>query len=102
VQDSLSIVLDYIMGKEEKKQGISDFNKPTVVMRLFGASRYVMSRPSGPTETERRLVEQANIAVGRSLDMTNDFYENTWPEYREKVESTDFKWFKDYKPIEIK
>ncbi len=102
VQDSLNVVWEYIMGKEEKKQGISDFNKPTVAMKLFLASRYIQSRPSGPTSTEERLMEQADMAISKALDMTNAFYQDTWPEYREKVENTDFKWFKDYEPIEIK
>ncbi len=102
VQDSLNVIWEYIMGKEEKKQGISDFSQATVVMRLFGASRYISSRPSGPTATEEILMEQVDVEVGKALDMTNSFYQDTWPAYREKVEKTDFKWFKDYEPIEIK
>ena len=90
------------MGKEEKKQGISDFSKPTVAMRLYSASSYITTRPSGPTATEKRLMEQADMAIKKALEMCNAFYEETWPEYREKVESTDFKWFKDYEPIEMK
>ena len=39
--------------------------------------------------------------VGKALDMCNAFYEDVWPEYRDLIENTDFKWFKDYKPIEI-
>jgi hypothetical protein len=39
--------------------------------------------------------------VGKALEMTNAFYEDVWPEYRDLIEKTDFKWFKDYEPIEI-
>jgi len=102
VQDSLNVIWEYIMGKEEKKQGISDSNKPTVVMKLFSASRYIQTRPTGPTSTEEMLLKQADMAISKALEMTNVFYEDTWTEYREKVESTDFKWFKDYEPIEMK
>lgn len=102
VRDSLQVIWESIMGKEEKKQGISDFSKPTVVMRLFSASMYIKTRPSGPTVTEKRLYEQASIAVTRAVDMTNAFYRDVWPEYRKKVEDTDFRWFKEYEPIEVK
>jgi photosystem II stability/assembly factor-like uncharacterized protein len=102
VGDSLNAVWEFIMGKEEKKQGISAFDRHTVVMRLFTASRYLMSRPEGPTQTEERLIEQANTAIQQALDMTNAFYRETWPAYREKVEATDFKWFRDYELIEVK
>ncbi len=101
VRDSLNIIWEYIMGKEEKKQGISDDSKPTVAIRLFTAARYIQSRPGAPTATEKRLSEQADAAVRKALDMTNAFYRDTWPPYREKVEKTDFKWFKDYEPIVI-
>jgi hypothetical protein len=101
VQDSLKVVWEYIMGKEETKQGIADWSEPTVAVRLFAASRYIRSRPTGPTATEERLMEQAGTVIEKALDMTNAFYRDTWPAYREKVEKTDFKWFKDYEPIEI-
>ena len=46
-------------------------------------------------------MEQANTVIAKALEMTNAFYSDTWPAYRVKVENTDFKWFKDYKPIDI-
>ena len=101
VQDSLNIIWEYINGKVEKQQGISGFDRPTAAIKLFEASRYIQSRPAGPTATEERLMEQADKMVGKALDMCNAFYEDVWPEYRDLIENTDFKWFKDYKPIEI-
>lgn len=101
VRDSLNGIWEYIMGREETKQGISDRSEPTVVSRLFTASRYIQSRPAGPSATERRLVEQADTVIRKALDMTNAFYLEVWPGYREKVENTDFKWFRDFEPIEL-
>ena len=46
-------------------------------------------------------MEQADEMVGKALDMTNTFYKDVWPGYREMIENTDFKWFKDYEPIEM-
>ncbi|MEE9463528.1 MAG: hypothetical protein V3V53_16940 [Bacteroidales bacterium] len=101
VQDSLNIIWEYINGKVEKQQGISGFNQPTASIKLFEASRYIQSRPAGPTATEERLMDQADQMVGKALDMCNAFYKDVWPEYRDLIENTDFKWFKDYEPIEM-
>jgi hypothetical protein len=101
VQDSLNIIWEYINGKVEKQQGISGFNQPTAIIKLFEASRYIQSRPAGPTATEERLMDQADQMVGKALDMTNTFYKDVWPGYRDMIENTDFKWFKDYEPIEM-
>jgi hypothetical protein len=101
IQDSLNVIWEYINGKEEKQQGISGFDQPTPALKLYEALRYIQSRPSGPTSTEDRLMEQADEMVGKALDMTNVFYEDVWPEYRKLIENTDFKWFKDYEPIGI-
>jgi hypothetical protein len=101
VQDSLNIVWEYINGKVEKQQGISGFDQPTAAIKLFEASRYIQSRPAGPTATEERLMQQADEMVGKALDMCNAFYEDVWPGYRDLIENTDFKWFKDYEPIEM-
>ncbi len=101
VQDSINIIWEYIHGKEEKQQGISGFDRPTAATKLFEASRYIQSRPSGPTVTEERLMDQAGEMVGKALDMTNAFYREIWPDYRYLIEKTDFKWFKDYEPIEL-
>jgi hypothetical protein len=101
VQDSLNVIWEYINGKVEKQQGISGFDQPTPAIKLSEASDYIQSRPSGPTATEKRLMEQADEMVGKALDMCNVFYEDVWPGYRDLIESTDFKWFKDYEPIEM-
>ena len=101
LQDSLNILWEYINGKVEKQQGISGFDQPTAAIKLFEASRYIQSRPAGPTSTEERLMEQAEKMVGRALDMCNKFYEDVWPGYRDLIENTDFKWFRDYEPIEM-
>ena len=101
VQDSLNVIWEYINGKVEEQQGISGFDRTTAATKLYEASRYIQSRPAGPTATEERLMGQADEMVGKALEMCNAFYRYVWPEYRELIENTDFKWFKDYKPIEM-
>lgn len=101
VRDSLNIIWEYINGKVEKQQGISGFDQPTPAIKLSEASGYIQSRPSGPTATEKRLMEQADELVGKALEMCNVFYQDLWPAYRDLIENTDFKWFRDYEPIQI-
>ena len=43
----------------------------------------------------------ADLVVKEAIRRTNAFYTGIWPAYREKVENTNFKWFKDYEPIEM-
>ncbi len=43
----------------------------------------------------------SRLTESRALDMCNAFYKDVWPEYRDLIENTDFKWFRDYEPIEM-
>jgi hypothetical protein len=90
------------MGKQEKKQGISDFSQVTPARLLISAARQIQSRPSGPTKTEMMLMERLDTLVGRSIEMTNVFYAEIWDPYRALVKKTDFRWFREYEPLEMK
>ena len=63
---------------------------------------YIGSRPGKPTATEERLVSQAKLLMNDCILKINAFYENTWPEFRKKVEETDIPLFKDYEPLKLK
>ncbi len=43
----------------------------------------------------------SRLTESRALDMCNAFYKDVWPEYRDLIENTDFKWFRDYETIEM-
>jgi len=101
VQDSITSISEFIMGKKNDSQGITDRDMNALVMHLFMASRYIQSRPSGPTATEELLVQNVDILVNKAISRVNAFYEEIWPPYRELIENTDFKLFKDYKPLQL-
>jgi len=101
VQDSIKAVQDIIFGKENPNaQGITSRSFDQYVTgKVFMAMRQISSRPGLPTSTEERLVEQAKIKIIEGVDAINEFYKNTWPEFRKKVEETEVSLFKDYKPL---
>jgi len=103
VQDSINAVQDFIFGKENPDaQGITSRTNTTVTSKAYEAMNYIGSRPGKPTATEERLVSQSKSLMNDCILKINAFYENTWPEFRKKVEETDIPLFKDYKPLELK
>lgn len=102
VTDSITAVQDAIFGKENPDaQGITSRADNTAVSAVFNAMRYIDSRPGYPTETEKMLVEQAKIKMKEGVDCVNKFYENVWPGFRQKVENTELKLFKEYEPLKF-
>lgn len=63
--------------------------------------RYIGSRPGLPTVTEERLVAHTKSLMADCVDRINSFYENTWPQFRKKVEETEIPLFKDYEPLKF-
>jgi len=103
VQDSIIAVQDFIFGKENPDaQGITSRTEITVTSKVFEAMRYIGSRPGMPTATEERLVAQSKLLMVKCVEKINTFYENTWPEFRKKVEETDIPLFKNYEPLQLK
>jgi len=102
IQDSINSVQDFIFGKENKDaQGITSRDEVKVTSKVFEAMSYIGSRPGNPTATEERLVSQAKSLITDCVAKINVFYENTWPEFRKKVEETEVPLFKDYKPLKL-
>jgi len=102
VQDSINAVQDFIFGKENQNaQGITSRSEVTVTSKVFEAMRYIGSRPGMPTATEERLVAQSKLLMVDCIEKINAFYENTWPDFRKKVESTEISLFKDYEPLKL-
>lgn len=100
VQDSITAVQDNIFGKENTEaQGITSRENTTATGTVFNAMRYIGSRPDLPTATEELLVAQAKSLIVKGVEKINEFYNNTWPDFRKKVEETEVSLFKDYKPL---
>nr|WP_297785709.1 hypothetical protein [uncultured Allomuricauda sp.] len=96
-----SVVALYL-GKEDKRQGITDDPEPNVMSRLGNASYYVNTRKSGITETERRMIRFAEEELKSALDKTNAFFNDEWKSYRASIESLDLSPFKETESFELK
>ncbi|MBO0329473.1 WD40/YVTN/BNR-like repeat-containing protein [[Muricauda] lutisoli] len=96
-----SVVALYL-GKEDKRQGITDDPEPNVMSRLGNASYYVNTRKSGITATERRMIQFAEEELKTALDSTNSFFNDEWKSYRTSIESLDLSPFKETESFELK
>ena len=88
-----SVVALYI-GKEDKRQGITRNPEITVMQRIGVATRYVASRKTGITKTERELISYAKEELKMALDKTNAFFTEKWKPYRQSIEGLDLSPFK--------
>lgn len=102
VKDSISKVMDLIVGQESDLQGIVSFPEVSVTSRISTASYYVSSSMQSPGPTEERLVQQAETALKEAIEKVNAFYAEEWPDFRAKMTSLDLLEFKDYEPLELK
>ena len=96
VQKSINLLIDQLLGAEDKRQGITANKEPTVISYLNNARYYVGGLKSLPGKTEYQLIENANIKVDPVIKSINDFYANDWLSYRKEVEKADLSVFKDY------
>ena len=89
-----SLVAKFI-GKVDDRQGITRDPEVTVAQRIRTARSYVSSRPSGITKTENKLIDWAKNDLNDALKATNAFFNDRWPDYREKMEKTKLSPFKE-------
>ena len=88
-------LLDEMLGKEDKRQGITATEFPSNISYLYTAMRYVGSLTSLPGKTEETLIKNADIKVGKVIDKINEFYKTNWPAYKNKVEQLNLSPFKE-------
>jgi hypothetical protein len=102
IKDSIAVVMDFILGKEDKRQGITSQKDPTPVSFINRAQNYINSSLNPVSETDRRVVKHAEEKIDAVLKRVNVFYEKTWPAYRASMEKTTFSPFKDYTPLRLR
>jgi len=95
-----SVVALYI-GKEDKRQGITRNPEITVMQRIGTATRYVATRKTGITETERDLIAYAKTELKAALETTNTFFDDKWKPYRATIEGLDLSPFKATKTFSL-
>lgn len=92
--------IDDMLGKEDKRQGITDRKDPTSISYLNNAISYVRSLNSAPGATELTLIKNADAKLDPVIANINSFYASDWLAYRTLVENTKLSEFKDYKTLE--
>ena len=95
----IDVLLNDILGKEDKRQGITATKEPTNISYLNTANWYVGSLQEKPGKTEKQLVKNAYDKLDGVILDINKFYETDWSEYRKRVESLNLSSFKDYKEL---
>jgi hypothetical protein len=96
---SINTLIDGMIGKEDKRQGITRNPEPTPLTFLFTARRYVGSLLQAPGKTETQLIKTANEKVAEEMQKINAFYDKDWPTYRKEIEDLNLTLFKDYKAL---
>ena len=87
-------IIDRYVGKEDKRQGITNSSYVPVTNRISTASRYSGSRPNGITKTEIVLIQQVKEKLEAVLKETNLFFETDWENYKIEMNQLDLSPFK--------
>lgn len=99
VKDSIGNLFDYIVGKEDKRQGIVRSPDPTPVSYISTAQFYIRSANGLVSATDQRVFQFAQDKISEVVNRVNRFYESTWADYRRQMETVSISPFKDYEPL---
>ena len=100
-KDSINMLIDDLLGKEDKRQGITTNEKPSTISYLYTASGYVRSLLDFPGTTEQQLIKNTEDKLNVVLYKINAFYENDWLKYRESVEKLELSPFKEFESFKL-
>ena len=95
-------IIDKFIGKEDKRQGITNSSYVTIANRISTASWYSSSRPYGITETEIILIQQVKDKLEVVLKETNLFFEKDWENYKMEMNQINLSPFKKTQSYFIK
>ena len=92
-------LLDDVLGKEDKRQGITATKSPTTISYLDKARSYANALMSSPGATEDQLVKNAFEKVDGVMAKINSFYSQDWLEYQTLAEKQKLSPFKTYEAL---
>ena len=95
-------IIDKFIGKEDKRQGITNSSYVTIMNRISTANWYSSSRPYGITETEIILIQQVKDKLEVVLKETNLFFEKDWENYKMEMNQINLSPFKETQSYFIK
>jgi photosystem II stability/assembly factor-like uncharacterized protein len=99
IKDSIGNIIDYILGKEDKRQGIVRHADPTPVSYIGTAEFYISSSKDPVNSTDQRVFKQAEEQTARIKARVNTFFEKAWPDYKAVMEKVTITPFKNYEPL---
>ncbi len=97
----IDALIDLYLGKQDKRQGITNSSEVPVTDRIGLASWYVSSRQNGLSATETTLIKHAEDAINDALAKTNSFFNDAWKAYQTKMEAIQTNPFKDIKSFSL-
>ncbi len=89
--------IDLYLGKKDDRQGIVRNPEINVSNRIQTASYYVATRKSGVTDTEKKLIENAENHLNEVLEKTNTFFENDWKAFKDSIQNVSLLHFNETK-----
>ncbi len=98
MKDSINTIFDFMLGKEDKRQGIV-YEQITPVSFVGTAQFYIGSSRSTVNATDERAFKQAEDKITLVLNKVNTFFATTWKAYRADVEKISISSFKEYEPL---
>ena len=101
LKDTINTLLDEMLGKVDKRQGITRNEVPSAISYLYTARRYVGPLEQVPGPTQETLIKNAKDKLSVVLEKINGFYETQWPEYRKSVEELKLTPFKPVERFEL-
>ncbi|MEQ8302388.1 MAG: hypothetical protein RIB47_03270 [Cyclobacteriaceae bacterium] len=99
VKDSIDTVVNYILGEEDKRQGITSTELPSPASFINTAMFYTNTSRDPLSERDNRVFKHAEEKTNQILDKVNKFYEEHWAGYRTMMEGVSISPFKDYNPL---
>jgi len=99
MKDSINAMFDYILGKEDKRQGIVRSPDPSRYSYVGTAQQYIARSREPISDTDRRVFQHAQEKVTEIVNKVNGFYTTQWPAYRTLMEKVVINPFKDYQPL---
>ncbi|MDZ4714087.1 MAG: hypothetical protein SH819_01340 [Cytophagales bacterium] len=99
MKDTINLVFDYILGKEDKRQGIVRSPDPSRYSYVQTAQQYVGRSRNLVSETDHRVMKHAEDKIAEIVSRVNAFYETAWPAYKAAMEKVELSPFKAYEPL---
>ena len=100
IKDSINKVFDFILGAEDKRQGITSTEFPSRVSYINTAMGYTNSSRDPLSARDNVVFGHAQEKTKSILDKVNAFYREQWQAYKDMMGKVGLSPFKDYEPLD--